>query len=233
MYLHRQWLHRYFDSNRVRISDIYISCGCPESNFPINSEVKFGPSSLQRWDLHGQVGSELAKVNGLTAKAEVSLHELSSSTDIEKVGFWGVVVGWRLGLKGMKGVLVEDMVFWVICWRNFDRCLGPVLIVGFQQMCFFWNRRSEAKASLVGKLHILTCTMSISYQPISEFGLDAWIHRQSASLLIGQTLVWHRKWYMICRSYELYGALQYIHRWISIYRLIQIRMIRIRIEIQM
>ena len=34
--------------------------------------------------IRGKVGSELAKVNGLTAKAEVSLHELSSSTDIEK-----------------------------------------------------------------------------------------------------------------------------------------------------
>ena len=31
-----------------------------------------------------QVGGELGKVKGLVARAEVSLHELSSSTDIEK-----------------------------------------------------------------------------------------------------------------------------------------------------
>ena len=31
-----------------------------------------------------QVGGELGKVTGLVARAEVSLHELSSSTDIEK-----------------------------------------------------------------------------------------------------------------------------------------------------
>ena len=30
------------------------------------------------------MGAELGKVNGLVARAEVSLHELSSSTDIEK-----------------------------------------------------------------------------------------------------------------------------------------------------
>ena len=31
-----------------------------------------------------EVGGELGKVKGLVARAEVSLHELSSSTDIEK-----------------------------------------------------------------------------------------------------------------------------------------------------
>lgn len=52
-----------------------------------------------------QVGSELAKVNGLTAKAEVSLHELSSSTDIEKVGVLGVVcwAGAEVGVEGDEG----------------------------------------------------------------------------------------------------------------------------------
>lgn len=99
-----------------------------------------------------QVGSELAKVNGLTAKAEVSLHELSSSTDIEKVGFGGGLSGWgaRLGLKGMKGVLVEDMVFWVIFGGIVTSAWG---VDCWSCKCDFWNRRSEEKACLVCIAH--------------------------------------------------------------------------------
>ena len=111
------------------------------------------PFGCQRNSSHGQVGSELAKVNGLTAKAEVSLHELSSSTDIEKVGVVVGLKGRRLGskgvkgMKGMKGVLVEDFVFWVI----FGGMVTGVCVVDcwYANVFVFWNRRSEEKARLV------------------------------------------------------------------------------------
>lgn len=73
-----------------------------------------------------QVGSELAKVNGLTAKAEVSLHELSSSTDIEKVGFWGWFVGLgpKVGVEGDEGGFGGGHGFLGDFWRNNDKRLG-------------------------------------------------------------------------------------------------------------
>ena len=45
-----------------------------------------------------QVGGELGKVTGLVARAEVSLHELSSSTDIEKAWRCMAALRWKHGI---------------------------------------------------------------------------------------------------------------------------------------
>ena len=50
-----------------------------------------------------QVGAELGKVEGLVARAEVSLHELSSSTDIEKAACSGPTPGATNGTRRFTG----------------------------------------------------------------------------------------------------------------------------------
>ncbi len=159
------------------------------------------PFGCQRNSSHGQVGSELAKVNGLTAKAEVSLHELSSSTDIEKVGVVVGLKGRRLGLKGMKGmkgVLVEDFVFWVI----FGGMVTGVCVVDcWYTNVLFFGTGGVRKRLVWYVLHIHICIMSVH---ILSTHIRVWprllmIHLWKSPscqscLPIGQTLVWYRKW---------------------------------------